>query len=71
MLRRAGEPLLQWKANMFCIFVCARARACVYVGVCMRVRACSLAYPPCNSYAPNYDVICGTNDTTLFLEFIS
>ena len=36
-----------------CMCVCAR------VGVCMRVRACSVAYPACNSYAPCFDVICG------------
>jgi hypothetical protein len=44
-----------------CVCVCvarARERARVYVrvpgnlGVCMRVRACSLAYPAYNSHAP-------------------
>jgi hypothetical protein len=28
------------------------------VGVCVLVRACSLAYPAYNAYAPNFDVIC-------------
>ena len=27
--------------------------------MCMRMRACSLAYPACNSYAPYCDAICG------------
>ena len=37
-------------------------RACVRVpgsvGVCMRIRACSLANPTRNAYAPYCDVIC-------------
>ena len=38
-------------------------RACVRVpgsvGVCMRIRACSLANPTRNAYEPCCDVICG------------
>jgi hypothetical protein len=29
------------------------------VGLCMRIRACSLANPACNAYALYRDVICG------------
>ena len=39
-----------------CVYVRARkhdrVRVLWRVGVCMRVRACSLAYPACSSYAP-------------------
>ena len=40
---------------------CLRVRAWVpsCVGVCMRIRACSLANPARNAYAPYCDVICG------------
>ena len=44
------------------------ARACVrvlgLVGVCMRIRPCSLANPARNAYAPYCDVICGPSVST-------
>jgi hypothetical protein len=52
-LRRVRESLLPWRRNKYYIFVCVRACACLCV------RACSLAYPACNAYAPYCDVICG------------
>jgi hypothetical protein len=36
------------------------------VGVCMRVRACSLAYPACNACAPCCDVISGPFGCIIF-----
>jgi hypothetical protein len=54
--------------------VCAYVRVCVCVcvcglvpepvDVCLRVLACSLAYPACDSYAPYCDVICGPSGST-------
>jgi hypothetical protein len=41
------------------------------VGVYMRVRACSLADPARNSYAPRCEVICGPYDATIFFDIIS
>jgi hypothetical protein len=45
--------------------------ACVwmpgFVGVCMSVRVCSLAYPACNAYTPYCNVICGP----LWLHYFS
>jgi hypothetical protein len=36
----------------------------------MHVRACSLAYPACNAYAPYCDVFCGPSGYTTFFEVI-
>jgi hypothetical protein len=60
-----------WNAvNITYFFVCDM-RACMWVpgrvGACMRMRACSLANPTCNDYAPYCDVICGPSVTTTFL----
>ena len=41
------------------------------VGVCVRLRACSLAYPACNAYAPSYDVIYGSYSSTKCFDIIS
>ena len=34
----------------------------------MRVRVCSLAYPACDAYAPDCDVICGTSESSIFCD---
>jgi hypothetical protein len=41
------------------------------LGVCMRVHACSLAYPACNAYAPYCDAICGLSGSTRIVNIIS
>ena len=46
-LTRVRESLLPWKSNKYYVFVCV----CGRVGVCMRMRACSLVYTACNGYA--------------------
>ena len=52
---------------------CERAweRVCVKVSgrvsLCVRVRACNLAYPACNAYAPYCDDIFGPSVSTTFL----
>ena len=50
-------------------------RACICVpgrvGVCMRIRAYSLANPARNAYAPYCDVICGPSVSTTFFDIIS
>ena len=51
----------------FC--VCVNAWGCP--SAWMRVRACSLAYPACNAYAPRCDVICGPSSSTIFFDIIS
>jgi hypothetical protein len=57
-MRRFRESLLRWEAISKPLHTCLRVRAhghvCVpwHVGMCMRVRASSLAYPACNAYAP-------------------
>ena len=45
--------------------------ACVRSGACMRVRACSLAYPARNAYVPYCDVICGPSGPAIFFDIIS
>jgi hypothetical protein len=51
-------------------FMCMRVHACMKVpkcmGMSMHVRACSLAYPASNAYAPYCDVICGPSVSTFF-----
>jgi hypothetical protein len=70
--RRVRQSLLPWKSSTYYIFVCVcvRVRACICVGVWargfMHVRACSVAYPACNAYAPYCDVICGPSGFTTF-----
>ena len=58
-----------------CVCVCARARACGNVpgsgGVWNCVRACRLAYPARDSYAPYCDVICGSCGSTKYVDIIS
>jgi hypothetical protein len=49
-----------------CLHACACARATGRVGVCSRVRACSLAYPICNAFAPYFDVICDLSVSAVF-----
>jgi hypothetical protein len=41
------------------------------VGVCMGVRACSLAYPACNSYALYVTSLCGPSGLSMFFDIIS
>jgi hypothetical protein len=47
------------------------AFVCVCVCVCVGARACSLAYPVCNSYAPYCDIICDSSGSTIFFDIIS
>ena len=80
-LRRVRESLLPWKSNKYywlvCVCACAyvRVRALMWVpgslGVCMRIRACSLTNPACNAYAPYCDVIYGPSVSTTFFDIIS
>jgi hypothetical protein len=72
------KPLLLWKSCEYFLLVCVymRARTCVHVvtgrvGVCMRIRVCSLANPAWNAYAPYCDVICGPSYSTPFFDIIS
>jgi hypothetical protein len=64
ILKRVSELLLPWRSNKYYVF-------CGYVRVCMLVRACSLAYPPCNSDASYCDVICGRSGSIIFFDIIS
>jgi hypothetical protein len=50
--------------------VCVCVRVGGRVGVFMRVRACSLAYPACNAYAPYCDVICGLGLHRIFRHYL-
>jgi hypothetical protein len=66
------------KQSVLLIGLCVHAcvRACVLqvpgrVGVCMRVRACSLAYPASNMYAPYCDVIFGPSVFIILFDIIS
>ena len=65
------KPLLSWKSSKYYILVCV----CMWVpereGVCMRIRAYSLANPARNAYAPYCDVICGPSMSTIFFDIIS
>jgi hypothetical protein len=74
-LRRVHESLLPWRSNMCYLLVCVCVRACMWipgcVAACMRVRACSLANPACNAYAPYCDVICGPSVSATFVDIIS
>jgi hypothetical protein len=44
---------------------------CLGAWACTCVRACSLAYPARNLYAPYCDVICGLSGSTTFFDIIS
>ena len=59
--------------NKYYIFVCmcVCVRVPGRVGMCMRVRACSLACSTCNSHAPYCDVICSLSGSTIFFDIIS
>jgi hypothetical protein len=50
--------------------MCVFAHARVYVRIRFCVRACSLAYPTCNTYAPYYVVIYGLSGCTIFFDII-
>jgi hypothetical protein len=52
-------------------FVCPCVREPRRVGFCMRARACSLAYPAFNAYAPYCHVIYGPSCSTTFFDIIS
>jgi hypothetical protein len=62
-LRRVRLSLLPCKSNKRYLLVClcVHALRCLWVpgrvGVCMRVGACSLAFPASNAYAPYCDVL--------------
>ena len=59
--------------------MCVRVCGCVCggvwvpgrVGVSMRSRARSLAYPACKAYAPYRVVICGFSGSTISFDIIS
>jgi hypothetical protein len=76
-MRRVRESWLPWKSKKYYLLICVCVRACVRVwlqgsvGVCMRVRACSLANPARNAHAPYCDVICGPSVSTTFFDIIS
>jgi hypothetical protein len=63
------------KKNKYYIFAwpCARASVRVpgSVGACLRVRAYSLAYPACNSNAPQCDFLYGSSGSTIFFDINS
>jgi hypothetical protein len=42
----------------------------LHICVCMRIRACSLAYPACHAFAPYCDVICGPSVFAIFFAVI-
>jgi hypothetical protein len=56
---------------LYYLFVCVCMWVTRSVGICMRIRACNLAYPACNAYAPYCDVICGPSISTTFFDIIS
>jgi hypothetical protein len=81
-----AKLFLPWKSNKCYTFLCVSAPdvgACVHshfcvcagmpgsVGVCMFVRAYSLAYPACNMRAPCFIVICGPSGFTSFFDITS
>jgi hypothetical protein len=70
--RRKARSITYWSLSVcMCVCACACARERVWlpesVCVCMRLRACSLAYPACNAYGPYRDVICGRWSSTVIL----
>ena len=50
---------------------CKKAVSLTYLPVCARVRACGLAYPACNSGAPQCDIICGLSGSATLFDIIS
>jgi hypothetical protein len=75
-VRHVLKSFLSRKSHEYYIFVCARAcvRArmlCICPGVYTRVRACSLVYPACSSYAPYCDVKSGPSVSATFFDIIS
>ena len=65
ILRRVRYHCFRGKAintTYLCMCVCVFGR----VGVLIHVRACSLAYPACNSYTPYCKVICGFSGPPYF-----
>ena len=63
-LRRVRESFPCKSSNYYLL-------VCVYVRARMWVRACSLAFPACNVYAPYCDVICGPSVSTTFFQLVS
>ena len=57
------------------VCACACVRACMWViervGVCVRIRACSLATPARNAYVQYCVVICGPSVSTEFSDIMS
>jgi hypothetical protein len=68
-VRYVHESLLPWKSSKYYLLVCV----CIpgHVGICMSVRACSLAFPASNTYAPYCDIICGASVSATFFDIIS
>ena len=73
--------LLLWKRIKCYIFVCmcagervllcADAQEPRRMDVCACARACNLAYPACNAYAPYCVVICGFSHSSRFFDTMS
>jgi hypothetical protein len=75
-MRRVHETIVAVeKQYVLHIGLCVRMLACIWVpghlGVCMRIRAYSLANPARNAYAPYCYVICGPSVSTIFFDIIS
>ena len=71
-MRRVSQTIVAVKKQ--CVtyrFVRACIRVLGRVGVCMRIRACSLAYPAHYAYASYCDVICGPSVSIKFFDIIS
>jgi hypothetical protein len=70
ILRRVRETIVTVEKAIGIRYLYVCSCACVRVpgslGMFMRVRACSLAYPACNAYAPYCDVICGPSRANIF-----
>jgi hypothetical protein len=75
-MRRVCESLLPWKRNKYlhiCLCVCVCVCVCVSgsLGLCKRVRACSLANTKCKGLEPYCDVTCGPSVFYKFFDIIS
>ena len=70
-MMRIRESLLPWKSNTYYIPLPVCERVSGRVGLCMRMRACSLTYPAFNAYAPYCNVIYGPTGSTIFFDIIS
>ena len=72
-MRRVDESVVAVKKQyilfiVLCVHACECVRVLGSVGVCMRIRACSLANPTRNAYAPYCDVICDPSVSNTFCD---